>query len=70
MTEKIRAEDEIREALHRMCQTVWGNRSARPFWHIPVRDDDVDVILYDAFDELRRYRAIFGPLPEGGVTRV
>ena len=51
----IRSESEIRDALSRMCDTVW-NRSAakRPLWHIPVRDDDVDVILYDAFDELKR----------------
>lgn len=62
---RIRTEDEIRGALRRMCDTVWNKAAARePFWHIPVDlERDVDVILYDAFDELKRYRAAFGPLP-------
>lgn len=62
---RVRTEDEIRDALKRMCDTVWGNQVRPAFWHIPVNQEtDVDCILYDAFTELKRYRAIFGPLPE------
>lgn len=60
-----RSEGEIRDALRRMCDTVWGNRTRVPFWHIPANfETDVDVILYDVFAELKRYRATFGLLPD------
>ncbi len=59
-TPRIRSEEEIRAALHRMTETVWnrGKMTSPPFWHIPVNEEtDVDVILYDAFAELKALRA-------------
>ena len=63
---RYRTEAEIRDALRRMCDTVWNRERATnpPFWHIPTNvEADVDCILYDAFEELKRYRATFGLLP-------
>lgn len=63
-TLRIRTDEEITDALRRMCDTVWGHgATVRPaFWHIPANTDtDVDCILYDAFRELKHLRALNAP---------
>ncbi len=58
---RVRSEEQIADALSRAFQAAWGQ--AVVFWSIPVDEErDADCILYDAFRELRAYRATFGPL--------
>lgn len=57
---RVRTDEEIANALRRMCDTVWNHErmTSPPFWCIPANPDtDVDCILYDAFRELRGLRA-------------
>jgi hypothetical protein len=61
---KRRTEDEMREALNRFCQAAWGpaRRGEMHIFSIPLQDNDADMILMDAIDELIEARKIIASL--------
>lgn len=63
---KPRTKDEMHDALKRFCNAAWGNHGAnnRSCFSIPVDDEDADVILSDAIDELLAARGRIADLEE------
>lgn len=61
-----RTEQEMRDALKRFCNAAWGNHAAnnRSCFTIPVDDQDADIILCDAIDELLEARKKIADLEE------